>query len=561
MAAERHFLGLSIRWRLTGWIALMTAAIMFVVVIIVRDQISRALREQVETRALSLARNLASSAAEPFSFVSMQAGAKGGKQEEITDKMKFLLMTMPGGYVQSGGGEEGRQSLIQRPGFMGQVGGAMLGYFRPRQAPLEAVRNEGVLYVAIVDGAGNVVSYADAVVPADSENFGKPYKPEPETGFLLPDFPQQVWESSARNGILVVAVPIGGAGGGRVEEPAVGATPTGAAPGAAVQALGAVYLAMSGSVIERTVALAVGQLIMAALGLILAGAVFALILSFFMTRPIQLLQRAVRAIAGGDLSQRIKLGRALKDELGELTDAFNEMAKGLAERELMQGAFSAYVSKDLLAEIIKNPDALKVGGARRQATVMFTFFGSHDQLAALSERLDAEALVRIINDYLELQARLVTDHKGYLDKFMGDEVMAVWGVPLDYAEHAMGAVRCAFEIQRAVGKLNEERLKKGLMTTEISIGINTGALIAGNMGSAGTKLDYTVIGGTVNFAARLGGYRLHGGSVWLSESTYAAVRDRVEVKDIGKVEFKGIEQPMQVYELVGTRETAPAKGA
>ena len=554
MAAERHFLGLSIRWRLTGWIALMTAAIMFVVVVIVRDQISRTLREQVETRALSLARNLASSAAEPYSWVSMVARGEGGEQaKDMAEVMKMSLLTMPGGYVQSGGGEEGRQMLIQRPGFIGQVAGAMLGYFRTHAGTGEAVRNEGVLYAAIVDSAGNVVSYADAVIPADVENFGKPYKPEPETGLLLPDFPQQVWGSSARNGMIMVAVPIGGAGGAKTEEAAPAA---GAVRAAAV---GAVYLAMSESVIERTVAQAVGQLIMAALGLILAGAVFALILAFFMTRPIQLLQRAVRAIAAGDFNQRIRLGQTLKDELGELTDAFNEMAKGLAERELMRGAFSAYVSKDLLAEIIKNPDALKVGGARRQATVMFTFFGSHDQLAALSERLDAEALVRIINDYLELQARIVTDHKGYLDKFVGDEVMAVWGVPLDYADHAMTAVRCAFDIQRAIGKLNEGRSKKSLMTTEISIGINTGPLIAGNMGSAGAKIDYTVIGGTVNFAARLGGYRLHGGSVWIGEDTYAEVKDKVEVKDIGKVEFKGIEQPMQVYELVGIRETAPVR--
>jgi class 3 adenylate cyclase len=555
MAEEKHFLGLSIRWRLTGWIALMTAAIMFIVVVIVRDQISRTLRGQVETRALSLARNLASSATEPLSFVSKEAEAKTDAQKEMVEKMRMLLWSMPGGYVQSGGGEEGRRMLTERPAFMGQVAAAMLGFFKGAEAPAEAVRNEGVLYTAVVDAAGNVVCYADAVVPADVEKFGKPFEPWQGTSVLLPDFPQQVWESPARSGVLMVGIPMVPGGSGQE-----GASAPGAQGAQAPSRSGVVYLAISESVIERTVAKAVGQLVMAALGLIIVGALFALLVSYFMTRPIQLLQRAVRAIAGGDFNQRIQLGQALKDELAELTDAFNEMAKGLAERELMRGAFSAYVSKDLLAEIIKNPDALKVGGARRQATVMFTFFGSHDQLAALSERLPAEDLVRIINGYLELQALRVNEHKGYLDKFVGDEVMAVWGVPLDHPEHALGAVRCAFDIQRAVGRFNEERAKKGLMTTEISIGINTGPLIAGNMGSAGAKLDYTVIGGTVNFAARLGGYRLHGGSVWLSESTYAEVKDRVEVKDIGKVEFKGLEQPQQVYELVGIRETVPAKG-
>jgi class 3 adenylate cyclase len=308
---------------------------------------------------------------------------------------------------------------------------------------------------------------------------------------------------------------------------------------------------MSRGLVERAVARALAYLLLMAVGLLLLGVVVAIPIAAVLTKPIRLLESGVRAIAEGKFDQRIDLKRF--DEIGELTDAFNRMAKGLAEREVMRGAFSSYVSSDLLSEIITNPDALKVGGSRKTATVMFTFFGNHQELGALTEKLMPEEIVGIINEYLEIQARIVAEHKGYLDKFIGDEVMAVWGVPVETREHALQAVRCALAIEKAVAGLNGRRSKQSLMTTDISIGVNTGTVIAGNMGSQGRKLDYTVIGADVNLAARLGANPLHGGEIWISESTRAEIGDAVEARDRGLVTFKGIDEPQRVFEVTGLK--------
>jgi class 3 adenylate cyclase len=317
---------------------------------------------------------------------------------------------------------------------------------------------------------------------------------------------------------------------------------------------------MSQGVVDRTVARAIAILILMAGILVALGALVAVWMAGVLTKPIRLLTQGVQAIAGGDFHMRMTINRS--DEIGDLTDAFNQMAKGLAERELMRGAFSTYVSKDLLAEIIKNPDAMKLGGSRKEGTVMFTFFGNHHELPALMSRLDPEAFVRIINDYLELQARLVFEHKGHLDKFVGEEVVAVWGATTPVEDHAVWAIKCALAIEAEVEELNKRRERQGLMTTRISVGINSGSMVAGNMGSQDGKRDYTVISADVNFAARLAGAGaiVHGGEIWLGENTYELVRDSVQLREKREVAFKGIPEPRPVYIVAGLKSPAPRDG-
>ena len=118
---------------------------------------------------------------------------------------------------------------------------------------------------------------------------------------------------------------------------------------------------------------------------------------------------------------------------------------------------------------------------------------------------------------------------------------------MESKDHALQAVRCAIALRKAVSDLNAHRARQGLMTVEVSIGVNTGSVIAGNMGSAGRKLDYTVIGADVNLAWRMAGMPLHGGEIWIGGSTLAEVKGHVRVKDLGLISFKGIDEPQRVY--------------
>jgi class 3 adenylate cyclase len=421
------------------------------------------------------------------------------------------------------------------------------------------VRNEGLVTAVVVDPAGQMLAFADAVVdPQDwLSRLEQPYQPDSGTGLLTPGDESRIWTSVAK-GVYVFAVPVTSAAGAAPSPATGGAPDTPAAPPGAVAAgsapfYGAVYLAMSQGLVDRTVARAIAFLILMAGGLVALGAFFAIFFAAFLTNPIRQLTQGVQAIAGGDFNMQMRLSRS--DELGELNDAFNRMARGLAERELMRGAFSTYVSKDLLAEIIRNPDAMKLGGSRKEGTVMFTLFGNHHELPALMARLDPEAFVKVINDYLEAQARLVFDHKGHLDKFVGEEVVAVWGSAAPLPDHAAWAVKCALAIETAVARLNQRRERQGQMTTSISIGINSGSMIAGNMGSEDGKRDYTVISSDVNYAARLAGAgaTVHGGEIWVSESTYELVKASVVLREKREVVFKGIPDPQPVYIVAGIK--------
>lgn len=534
---------LGLRWRVTATLTFITLTVMGVVAGVMSRQIQKSLEEQITARGLALSRNLADSTVEPI---------QTSKERDLD------LALLVKEYIQTGGSQGTKDRLFIRSPLRRQIWEYILRLGKEPDA--EEVRNEGVLRTAIVDPAGTVLAYANSTEDQMQwfEHVGKPYTAELGGGLLSPGEAQRIWSIEGSNTFLI-AVPVAPSQGG-LAAPVDATANAGAAPAAGGQNfLGAVYLSMSKRLVERTVARAIAVLILVAAALVAAGALVALLLAAVLTNPIRLLTQGVRAIAGGDFNQRIPLKRA--DELGDLTDAFNEMAKGLGEREVMSGAFSAYVSKDLLDEIIKNPEAMKLGGARKEATVMFTFFGNHHELPALMARLDPEEFVRVINSYLELQTKAIKAHKGHIDKFVGEEVMAVWGTTSPLPDHAEWAVRSAVAIMQEVQALNVQRAKQKLMTTEISIGINTGSMVAGNMGSADGKRDYTVISSDVNYAARLSGAgaTIHAGEVWLGESTYEKVKHLVELKEKRDVTFKGIPGAQPVYIVAGMKESAAVK--
>ncbi len=211
--------------------------------------------------------------------------------------------------------------------------------------------------------------------------------------------------------------------------------------------------------------------------------------------------------------------------------------------------FSSYVSKRIVDELIRDPSKTKLGGERKELTVLFSDIRG---FTAFSEKHQPEEVVSLLNEYLGAMTEIVFDYEGTHDKFVGDAIVAYWGAPLGQPDHAVLAVKCALAM---IGKLKELQSKwaaEGKYVIDIGIGINTGDMVVGNMGAPGKKMDYTVIGDNVNLGARLEGLtRKYNNHIIISGYTYEKVKDIVQAVELDSVTVKGKEKPVTVYDVVG----------
>ncbi|MBJ6723770.1 CHASE2 domain-containing protein [Geomesophilobacter sediminis] len=213
----------------------------------------------------------------------------------------------------------------------------------------------------------------------------------------------------------------------------------------------------------------------------------------------------------------------------------------------MKKAFSNYVSADLVAQIMKNPDSLKLGGEKREISVLFTDIRG---FTTLSESLSPEALVSLLNEYLSPMTTIVLEEKGTLDKYIGDAVMAIYNAPLDVPGHPEHACNTAIRMIRRLETLNESFKERGMQPIEIGAGINTGDAVVGNMG-ADMRFDYTAIGDTVNLASRLEGLnKLYGTKIIVSGTTKEGGGHEGQYRELDLVAVKGKRQPVAIYELL-----------
>jgi adenylate cyclase len=296
-----------------------------------------------------------------------------------------------------------------------------------------------------------------------------------------------------------------------------------------------------------------------AVSVLVLAVILALFISGTLVGPIHQLRDGALAVATGQFNTHVGIRR--RDELGELAFAFNGMTKGLAERELIRGAFGAYVSSDVLTDILANPEAMKtIGGVKRTVTMVFTDVRGFTEMAG---KLEAEQVVAVINDYLDLQAKRVREQKGHVDKYIGDAMRAVFGIPVEAPDDVERAVRCAWGIKVDVAKLVADRESRGEPHPLIGIGVDTGEVVAGNIGAASAKLEYTVIGDPVGMSEACMDVardpNASGGQVILTESTYAKVRDLVEVRELPPLKLQGRETETKIYELTGLKGSAGAQ--
>ncbi|HYU15013.1 MAG TPA: adenylate/guanylate cyclase domain-containing protein, partial [Candidatus Acidoferrum sp.] len=284
------------------------------------------------------------------------------------------------------------------------------------------------------------------------------------------------------------------------------------------------------------------------LGASLAGALGALGLGLLaarrVTRPISALTGGVARVAAGDLSRSLPVGS--RDEVGQLTRAFNEMLEGLRQRDFIRDTFGRYVSPEVAKTLLESPEGLRLGGEKRDVTILMSDLRGYTRFA---EQGDPEEVMGVLNEYLARMADLIIEHGGTINEFIGDAVFAVFGAPLPHPDHAERAAASALAMQRAMVDINRRYVERGRPRFEMGIGVNTGEAVVGNIGSE-QRAKYAVVGSAVNLAARVEGCTV-GGQIFLSASTYERIRDLAEVGAPVPVEVKGISQPLLLYELQG----------
>lgn len=217
------------------------------------------------------------------------------------------------------------------------------------------------------------------------------------------------------------------------------------------------------------------------------------------------------------------------------------------KKEKIQSAMGKYISKDVMQNVVRNIDELKLGGKRANVTVLFADIRG---FTSMSENMSAEEVSFILNEYFTALEPIIARHNGVINKFIGDAVMAIFGEPIQDKNHAMNAVKCANAMLQKVDELQKKWLKEGKPKIEIGVGINTGEAFVGNIGSE-SRLEYTVIGDMVNLASRIESYnKVYKTRFLISSTTYEKVRDVADVIKISEVSIRGKAKRLDIYEVL-----------
>ncbi len=269
------------------------------------------------------------------------------------------------------------------------------------------------------------------------------------------------------------------------------------------------------------------------------GMIFAVVfISRSFTKPIYSLLAAINKVKEGSFDTRAAV--VTEDEIGVLTNEFNEMVKGLNERETIRDTFGKYVTKDIANAILDQK--INMAGQVRPCTILMTDIANY---STFSEALSPEEVVKVLNEYFSVVVNIIQQHKGLVNKFIGDAVFAVFNVPLDDPDHAVNAIRAALEIEKVTASRSFG--SGGRLATRM--GINTGMVVAGNIGSS-DRMEYTVIGDNVNIAARLEQLnKQYDTRILVGENTYSMAKGHFGFTQLGAFQLKGKQQSVRVYKV------------
>jgi class 3 adenylate cyclase len=270
-------------------------------------------------------------------------------------------------------------------------------------------------------------------------------------------------------------------------------------------------------------------------------AITAYYISRSLLQPITILSGAMTKVAAGNLDLRVAV--TSNDEVGELTGQFNNMVEGLREREKIRETFGRYVDESVATTILRRQSEGALAGEMGEATILFTDIAGFTTIA---EYLTPHELVSALNEYLETVLAPISAQGGVVNTFIGDGLFASFNMPLACEDHATAAVQAAIDIQRAVGSRTFGDHGVALATR---IGISTGSVIGGSVG-AGQRMSYTLLGDTVNLAARLEALnKEHGTRILVSASTRAACGDRFVFGSLGSVAVRGLGEQVAVFSI------------
>lgn len=278
----------------------------------------------------------------------------------------------------------------------------------------------------------------------------------------------------------------------------------------------------------------------------LVGAlVVSLLLAHGLSVPIRELVGGTEQISRGNFGVQVPVRS--KDDLGQLARSFNEMAAGLALKEKYHSILHTIADKDVAQQLLEGKIAL--GGELRPATVMFCDIRG---FTALTQNMNPAEVIALLNEHMTALTRVVTENHGVVDKFIGDSIMAIFGAPKSYGNDAFNAVRCAQQMMAERAKLNGTSRYK----IQIGIGLATGEVVAGNMGSA-DRSNYTVLGERVNLAARLCSVARRG-EIVIGPATRELLGDLIAAEEMDPLQLKGFSESIRAFKLLEVRVTAPA---
>lgn len=266
--------------------------------------------------------------------------------------------------------------------------------------------------------------------------------------------------------------------------------------------------------------------------------------------PIIGIRDAMRIIAKGDYSVRI--AQEGNDEIGQLQKHLNNMAEELQKREAIKELMGKYLSKQVADRILESGSEGALAETRREVTVLFADVRGFTSFA---EKHEPEQVTKSLNEYFEAMVEVIAEHDGVLDKYIGDGLMVVFGSPVIQPDHAHRGVLTALAMQAALQSLNLKRQRRGDEPINIGIGVNTGLAISGNLGSI-QRMEFTVIGDTVNTAARLES-KAERGQILIGKKTYELVKERVVAESLGLISVKGKAEQIEVWAVKGLASGKP----
>jgi len=312
--------------------------------------------------------------------------------------------------------------------------------------------------------------------------------------------------------------------------------------------LGEVHVGISLNFIEELVRRERISVVLITLAIILVGLGVAIVYGVRFSRPVSQLVRATQEIAKGNYHYRVPIKR--NDELGNLGTAFNRMGQELWKNAMAQKSFGKYVGSEVLDMILANPETAWLKGTSNEASIVFGDVRGFTQFA---EARAPEQVVEALNAYLEIATGVIIKFGGYIDKFIGDAILGVFGLPVSRQDHVERAVRAALYLQE---ELRKQSVGGNDLLAAVGISIHTGTVVAGNVGSQ-SRMEYTVIGDTVNLASRLNAFA-GAGEVIVSQQTKAQLGTLIETVSLGRLPIKGKSEPVEVFKVIRIKSRSHA---